>query len=344
MQRHIGTIRHGFLVLKQGVFVKRIDIVKLLLCSLCSLIGHGPALSQGAYPERPVTIIVPFAAGTGADIGARMLARYLAETMKANIIVDNKPGANGAIGAQAAARAKPDGYTLMLGSATTNAVNYAFFPGKLGYEPGTFIFIGSTGASPISLYVSNSSPSKNVADLLAEARLKPGKLSCGSGNAVTQVACEIFKLRTGIDFVTVPYKSNPQSLTDLVGGQLSFAFADAAVSQAFLDGKKMRTIGVAAKQRNPATPEAATFQEQGMGEFEITAWTAVFAPAGIPGPVAESLNAALLRFSDSPEAVNLRLRSGSVATPFDLPHGQQFVANEVARWARYVKDSGVKPE
>ena len=154
----------------------------------------------------------------------------------------------------------------------------------------------------------------------------------------------MFRRQAGFDAVTVPYKSNPQSLTDLVGGQISFAFADAAVSQVFLEGKKLRAIGVAASHRNQATPEAATFKEQGFADFEITAWTAVFAPAGTPVTVQEKLNAAIRKSTEAPASVDLRAKSGSVGMPFNLADGKRFLGQEVQRWARYVKESGVKPE
>jgi tripartite-type tricarboxylate transporter receptor subunit TctC len=289
-------------------------------------------------------MVVPFAAGSGTDIGTRILAKDLTALLGATVIVENKPGANGAIAAQAAARAKPDGYTLLVGSATTNAANFAFFPGKLGYEPASFDIVSGLGGSAISLYVAASSPWKTIAELVADARRQPGKFNCGSGNAVTQVACEVFRKQAGIEAVNVPYKSNPQSLTDVVGGQVSFAFADASVAQVFLEGKRLRAIGVAAAQRNSVTPDAATFKEQGFADFEITAWTAVFAPAGTPVPIVEKLNAAIRKSADSPESVASRTRSGSFAINLDVPEARRFAANEVARWARYVKDSGVKPE
>lgn len=307
--------------------------------------AYMPSLyAQETYPNKAITIVVPFAAGSGADIGGRLLAKDLSDTLGVAVVVDNKPGANGAIGAQAAARAKPDGYTLMVGSATTNATNFAFFPGKLGYETSSFDVVGGLGASPISLFVPAASPWRTVADLVADAKKSPGKLSCGSGNAVTQVACEVFRRQAGFDAVTVPYKSNPQSLTDLVGGQISFAFADAAVSQVFLEGKKLRAIGVAASHRNPATPDAATFKEQGFADFEITAWTAVFAPAGTPVAIEEKLNAAIRKSTEAPASVEMRAKSGSVGMPFNLADGKRFLGQEVQRWARYVKESGVKPE
>ena len=303
-----------------------------------------PALAQDAYPSRPITLVVPFAAGGGADIGARLLAKDMTEQLGVAIVIDNKPGANGAIGAQAAARAKPDGYTLLMGSATTNAANHAFFAGKLGYETHSFDAVGGIGSSPLSLYVPVGSPWRNLADLVADAKRQPGKLNCGSGNATTQVACEVFRLSTGIQTLTVPYKSNPQSLNDVVGGQLAFAFADGAVSQPYLEGKRLRAIGVAAAQRSAVTPDVPTFREQGLPDFEITAWTVVFAPAGTPPAVIERLNAVIRKSAESPESVQTRARTGSAALMLGVPELRRFVDAEQQRWARYVKDSGVKPE
>jgi len=324
--------------------MRRTALPRCLLAATAAATLTPAIQAQDAYPSRPITMVVPFAAGSGTDIGTRILAKDLTALLGATVIVENKPGANGAIAAQAAARAKPDGYTLLVGSATTNAANFAFFPGKLGYEPASFDIVSGLGGSAISLYVAASSPWKTIVELVADARRQPGKFNCGSGNAVTQVACEVFRKQAGIEAVNVPYKSNPQSLTDVVGGQVSFAFADASVAQVFLEGKRLRAIGVAAAQRNPVTPDAATFKEQGFADFEITAWTAVFAPAGTPVPIVEKLNAAIRKSADSPESVASRTRSGSFAINLDVPEARRFAANEVARWARYVKDSGVKPE
>jgi tripartite-type tricarboxylate transporter receptor subunit TctC len=323
--------------------MRPIDTFRYLLAA--TVAATMPALqAQETYPSRPITLVVPFAAGSGTDIGTRILAKDLTALLGATVIVENKPGANGAIAAQAAARAKPDGYTLLVGSATTNAANFAFFPGKLGYEPTSFDIVSGLGGSAISLYVAAGSPWKSVAELVADAKRQPGKLSCGSGNAVTQVACEVFRKQAGIETINVPYKSNPQSLTDVVGGQVAFAFADAAVAQVFLEGKRLRAIGVAGAQRNAVTPDTATFKEQGFPDFEITAWTAVFTPAGTPAAIVEKLNAAIRKSSESPESVASRTRSGSFAINLDVAEARRFAANELDRWARYVRDSGVKPE
>lgn len=300
------------------------------------------AQAQDRFPSRPITLVVPFAAGSGTDIGTRSLAKSLGESLNATVVVENKPGANGAIGAQAVARAKPDGYTLLVGSATTNAANYAFFPGKLAYEPTSFEMVaGMTGVS-LALHVAASSPWKTIPELVAAA--KKTRLSCGSGNAVTQVACEIFRQQAGIDTVTVPYRSNPQSLTDLVGGQISFAFSDTAASQAMIQSKQVRVLGIAGPERNAIAPDARTFAEQGMPKFTFTAWTGLFAPAGTPDVVLETLNAAVNRWLESPEGVQLRERTGSMAFKFTRPEAKRFVQSEVERWASYIKESNVRPQ
>lgn len=314
---------------------------------LLVVLGAGTVFAAGAqdkYPSRTITLVVPAAAGSGTDIGARLLARDLGVALNGTVIVDNKPGANGAIGTQTVARAQPDGYTLLVGNATTNAANYAFFAGKLGYAPSSFDAVGGLGASPISLYVPVNAPWRELKDLLSDAKRQPGKFSCGAGNATTQVACEVLRKQAGLDFVTVPYKGNPQSMTDVVGGQLSFAFSDAAAATSFVEGKKLRPLAVASSQRIATMPGVATFAEQGVPGLEVTGWSMVFAPAGLPAPIAEQIHAAVRKSTDSPESIQLRARTGGVAMPMSLAESRKFVADEVARWSRYIELTGVKPE
>lgn len=317
------------------------NFLTLIACGLvCSLTAH----SQPFYPAKPITLVVPFTAGSGSDIVARIIAKGLGETIKATVIVENKPGANGAVGTQTVARARPDGYTLLVGSATTNAVNYAFYPGKLGYDDSSFNFISGLGSSDVSLYINGSQPWKNINELIEAAKKNPGTLSCGSGNAVTQVACEYFKKRAGLDVVTVPYKSNSQSLTDLAGAQLSFAFSDSTAAQVFVATKKVRPLASASEKRSPVSPNVLTFSEQGMKDFEFTAWTAIFSPAGTPMAIAEKLNLAINKLTDSPEMVQLRDKAGSTPMVMDLAGGKHFVSREVVSWKKYIEETGVKPE
>ncbi len=303
-------------------------------------------MAQEVWPARPITLVVPVAAGSGTDIGARLLAKHMVGSLNVPVVVDNKVGANGMIAAQFVARARPDGYVLLIGNATSNAANYAFYQGqsKLGYSPASFEIVGAMGLFPMSLYVAANAPWKTLPDLIGDAKRRPGKFNCGSGNSTTQVACEVLRKQAAVDMVTVPYKGNPQSLMDVAGGQLSFAFSDSAVGQSFVDGGKLRVLAVAASQRNPATPEARTFIEQGYPGFEITTWLALFAPAGTPPAILERLNGAVRQSNQSPEAVQYRERSGGVGITLTLPQARQWIGAEVARWVHFIDVTGVKPE
>ncbi len=293
---------------------------------------------------RPITLVVPFGTGSGSDVGARLLAKDLGEALGPPIVVENRPGANGAIGAQAVARAKPDGHTLLVGSATTNATNYAFFPGKLPYAPADFDLVAPLGGTPQVLWVAAGEPATSLAELVARIRREPGRASCGSGNAVTQVACEILKKATGTDAATLTYKSNAQAIADVATGQVTMAFSDATAALPYLEQRKVRPIAVAAEQRSTVLPDVATFREQGHPDIVMTAWSGIFAPRGTPAPVMEKLSAALRQANASPAAVESRRRSGGVDLWRPLPESRTFLAAEIARWERYVRDSGVKPE
>jgi tripartite-type tricarboxylate transporter receptor subunit TctC len=313
----------------------------LSLCALAAAVP-APAQAQDAYPSRTITLVVPFPAGSGTDMSARLLAKDMAESLGQTVVVENRPGANGTLGAQMVARARPDGYTLLIGAAATNASNYAFFPGRLGYTPASFEIVGGMGIVPLSLFVPAGSPWKTLADLIADAKKNPGKIACGSGTTVAQVACEVFKLRAGVDLLNVPYKGSPPALNDLAGGQVQVVFADGTSAASLIEGKRLRVLATAAGKRLPYWPEVPTFVELGMTDLEISAWSALFVPAGTPAAVQQRLNAAVRRSIDSPESVATRQRTGSLAMPFSLEEGRRFVAAEIERWARFVKDSGVR--
>jgi len=314
------------------------------LCAVAAALLPIPAQAQDAYPSRTITLVVPFPAGSGSDMSARLLAKDMSETMGQTVVVDNRPGANGALGSQAVARARPDGYTLLVGVAATHAANYAFYPGKLGYQPSSFEMVGGLGMVPLSLFVPAGSPWKSLAELIADAKKRPGKIACGSGTTVAQVACEVFKLRAGIDLLNVPYKGSPPALTDLASGQVQVVFADGTSAAPLLETKRVRVLATAAGKRVPYWPDVPTFVELGMVDLEISAWSALFAPAGTPAAVQQKLNAAARRAAELPEAVVARQRSGSLPMVLTLEEGRRFVAAEIERWARLVKDSGVKLE
>lgn len=322
----------------------------LLVAALgAMLLATGTALptrasAQEAYPSRAITLVVPFPAGSGTDLSARLLAKDMTEALGQSVVVENRPGANGSLGAQLVTRARPDGYTLLVGAAATNASNYAFYPGKLGYSPTSFDIVGGLGIVPLSLVVAGNAPWKNLTELIAEAKKHPGKLACGSGTTTAQVACEMFKLRAGIDVLNVPYKGTPPAMTDLAGGQVHFVFADGTSAAPLVEQKRLRVLATAASKRAPYWPDVPTFIEMGMADLEISAWSAVFVPAGTPAPVQQRLNAVIRRSTESPESVASRQRTGSLALTYSLDEARRFVSGEIERWARFVKESGVKLE
>jgi tripartite-type tricarboxylate transporter receptor subunit TctC len=315
----------------------------VVLCALGAA-APGQALAQDTYPNRSITLVVPFPAGSGTDVSARMLAKDLTESLGQSVIVENRPGANGSLGAQIVARARPDGYTILVGAAATNASNYAFYPGKLGYTPASFDIVGGLGIVPLSLVVAANAPWKNLAELVADAKKNPGKIACGSGTTTAQVACEIFKLRAGIDVLNVPYKGTPPAMTDLAGGQVQLVFADGTSASPLVEQKRLRVLATAASKRAPYWPDVPTFIELGMSDLEISAWSAVFVPAGTPAAIQQRINAAVRRSTESAESAAVRQRTGSLAMTYTLDEARRFVNGEIERWARFVKESGVKLE
>lgn len=315
----------------------------ITLVALCLGSGFAAAQSSGEGAS-PITLVVPFGPGSGTDVVARSLAKELSVALERPVLVENKPGANGAIGAQAVAQAPADGRTLLVGSATTNAANFAFFPGKLGYQPGSFTMVGGLAASSIGMHVAAGSPWQSVQDLVASAKAGKARLNCGSGNAVTQVACEVFIHQTGLDAVTVPYKSNAQALNDVVGGQIHFAFSDTGASTPLVSGRRLRILGLASAEPNRMLGPIPTLAEQGVAQMDFTAWTALFAPVGTPPALLNRLHMGITRWQASPETLQLRARTGTASLRLSQDESRHFYAAEVARWARYVHDTRVQPE
>lgn len=304
-----------------------------------------PAGVQGQadpYPARPVTIVVTFGAGSGSDVAARFYAKALKDKLNATAVVDLKPGAAGMIGAQAVAKAAPDGYTLLMGSGTVNAANYPLFADRIGYRPADFSIVSILYTSPATLFVGQGLRGDTVASLLQEAGRANRNLSCGSGNAVTQVACEMLKRKTGVDIVNIPYKGNAQSLTDLAGGQITLAFSDLAAAGPFMTRGSIRALAVPSRDRIAALPEVRTFAEQGIADFEFLSWNGIFVPAGTPREIILKLNEVARHLLVSPEWEKLRNATAGTKISGNLGESSDFVASEIAKWERYVRESGVK--
>ena len=324
---------------------KRQGVLAGALVLAAQLLASAPVHAQAdGFPNRPITIVVTFAAGSGSDINARFYAKALKETLDANAVVEIKPGAAGMIGAQHAAKAAPDGYTVLMGSGTANAANYPLYRGRIGYKPGDFDTVAAIFASPPVMLTHKALAGDTVVGVLEAAKRSNAKLACGSGNAVTQVACEILRRKTGFDLVNVPYKGNAQSLTDLATGQITVAFADLAAAGPFLANGAIRPVATPTAARLASHSDVKTFGEQGIADFEFMSWNALFVPKGTPRPIIDKLNAAARHMLKMPEVVRYRERTSALPLTSDLAESERFVASEVERWERYVAASGVKPQ
>jgi tripartite-type tricarboxylate transporter receptor subunit TctC len=316
---------------------------RFALAVACAAFAHAAA-AQG-YPDRPVKIVVPFAAGSATDIMARILADELRAAFNQPFIVENKPGGSAQIGAEQVAQAPADGYTLFVTTNTSHSANPFLFK-KLNYDPiRDFTPVANVMRIPVIIVVDPKLPVKNLQDLVAYAKANPGKVSFGYGNSIGQVVGASFAKRTGIDVITVPYKSSPQALTDVMGGQVTYSVSDMAAGQAAVQGGRVRALGVSSQKRSPIMPDLPAIAETpGLEGFEVIAWVAMFAPAKTPKDVVDKLNAVVRKALAKPE---VREKIASYAaepapgTPEDLA---VFVKDQLASWGKSIKEAGIQPE
>lgn len=306
-------------------------------------LGTGPARAQ-EYPAKPITFVVPFAAGSGTDQMARGLGQALAQEFKATVVVEDKPGANGFIAAQFVARAPADGYTVLITTNTTHAANEHLFV-KLPYDPvKDFTPVILLAKGHMALMVNPASPIKTVAELVAEARKRPGKLSFGSGSSSSRVGSELFRQLAGLDMLHVPYKSNPFAITDLIGGQIDFMFADAPTAVPQINGGKLRALAVSGTKRLASLPNVPTMEEAGVKGYDMSYWTAVYLPANAPPAVVKRLNEMLAKAMASPVMQGFQAQT-SGETSLSTPEGlAAFQAAESQKWGRVIKAAGIQPE
>ena len=300
----------------------------------------GPAAAQG-FPSKPITFIVPFAAGSATDQLARALAQSVGEQTKATVVVDNKAGAGGMLAAQFVARAPADGHTIIISTNTTHAANEHLYK-KMPYDPvKDFAPLTGLGKGGQVLVVNPASPWKSVAELVADARKRPGKLSFSSGSASSRVAGEMFQQLSGTEILHVPYKSNPQALTDVLGGQIDFMITDTATGVPHIKAGKLRALGFSMTRRSPLLPDLPTIDEAGVKGYDMSYWFAAYAPAGTPAPVLKRLNELLTTAVRAPAAKAFFETSGAEAwtsTPEELARHQ---AAETLKWGKVIKDAKI---
>jgi tripartite-type tricarboxylate transporter receptor subunit TctC len=302
------------------------------------------AAAQGGYPDRPITFVVPFAAGSATDQLARALGQAVTAETKQTVIVDNKPGANSFIGAQAAARAAKDGYTVFVTTNTTQAANEHLFR-KLPYDPvKDFEPVTLLSKGGQIMVVNNSLPVKNVQDFIDLARSKPGKLSFGWGSSSSRIAVELFKQMTGTDIVSVPYKSNPPAVTDLIGGQIDVMITDMATGLPQVKAGKLKALAVSTSKRTPLAPDLPTIGEAGVKGYEMSFWFAAYVPAGTPAAVVNRLNELLVKANRSDVVSAFYQQNGFEAVTSTPEQLRQFQADESRKWGRIVTSAGIEKE
>jgi tripartite-type tricarboxylate transporter receptor subunit TctC len=302
------------------------------------------AEAQGPYPSRPIRYVVPFAPGGPTDIMSRAIAERLAVSLGAPVVVDNRAGAGGSLGAEIVARSAPDGYTLMIGHVGTHAINISLYA-KVNYDPiRDFQPISMVATLPFVLVVNPGVPAKDVKELISLARARPGALnfaSAGSGGP-THLAGELFKSTAAIDIVHVPYKGNAAALADLVGGQVQMMFSNMLTAMPFVRAGKLRAIAVSTLKRSPQAPELPTVAEGGAPGYDVTPWYGVLAPAGLPKPLLARLHAEVSRIVDSTE-MRERFVTQGVDVASSTPEAfAALIKAEIPRWRELVKRSGAR--
>jgi tripartite-type tricarboxylate transporter receptor subunit TctC len=313
------------------------------ICFGCLLIGLGHTAVAQTYPAKPIRFIVPFPAGGIADVFARVIGGKLNDAWGQTVVVENRPGAGGNIGAEAVAKSPPDGYTILMGSIGTHAVNVSLFK-RLPYDPvKDFAPVALVLEADGLLVLHPSVPARSVKELIALAKGRPAQIayaSAGNGTA-GHLAGELFKTMAQVDMVHIPYKGNVPAITDLIGGQTSLLFATMPTVLPQVQAGRLKALAVTSAQRSPAAPDLPTIAEALPG-FEVTNWIGVFAPAGTPREVVTKLNGEVLRVmqaSDIQARLTTEGAKSSAKTPEEFG---AFVRSEIAKWAKVIQQAGIR--
>ena len=314
---------------------------------LCCAIGASAAWAQGpAWPTRPLRFIVPFPPGGPLDITARLLAARMSESFGQPVLIDNRPGAGGSLGAELAARAAPDGHTLLMGALSTHAVNPYLYP-KLGYDPvRDFAPVTLVANVPNILVVNPAVKADSVKALIALARAQPGSLAFGSGGSGSggHLAGELLKSAAKIDITHVPYKGSAPAVADLIGGQISFMFDNLASALPQIKAGRLRALAVTTARRSSFVPELPTMQEAGVAGFDISTWFGVFAPAGVPAALIDRLHGEIVRILQLPETRERLAAFGAEPVGNTPAQFAAFIKAEQPKYQRIIRESGAKAD
>ncbi|KAB2895929.1 MAG: tripartite tricarboxylate transporter substrate binding protein [Burkholderiaceae bacterium] len=319
---------------------------RLALAGACATLAATVLAPTGAaaqaFPSKPITIIVPFSAGGTTDILARVVGQALTTELGQSVIVDNRAGAGGNIGGQAAARAAADGYTLFMGTVGTHAINAALYK-KMPFDPiKDFAPLTRVANVPNLLVANPAQPYKTVQELIAYAKANPGKInfgSSGSGSSI-HLSGELFKSMAKVDMQHVPYKGSAPAVTDLLGNQIGIMFDNMPSAIQHVRSGKLRPLAVTTAKRSPELPDVPTIAEAGVPGYEATSWFGLFAPAGTPAPVVAQLNKAIVKVLNQPDVKKKIAEQGGEVVAETPEQFAAFIQKESVKWGKVVKESG----
>ena len=324
-------------------------ILRVYALAVLSLLGvsAAPVLAADAYPSRPITLVVPYSAGGATDVIGRVLAQNLQEALGQPVIVDNRAGAGGNIGAQAVARAPADGYTLLMGALTSHSIIATLERDKIKYNlEKDFAPISIVGTVPLVFVVNPSVPAKTLKELIAYAKSKPGEVTFGSSGAGApqRMGAELFQRRAGLQLLHVPYKGSGPAMTDLVGGQVLMMVETVPASLPFIKSGKLRALAVTTPQRISMLPDVPTAAEAGLPDFEVSSMFGVLAPANTPKPIIDRLNSELVKILQKPDVKEKLLQQGAIATSTTPEQAAKRIHEEIAMWAKVIQDANIKAD
>lgn len=316
------------------------------LLVLSSLASVTPASAQDAYPSKPIRMIVPFAPGGAVDVVARIVAKGMSERLGQSVIIENRGGAGGGIGSDAAARSAPDGYTLLMGSTATMSINPSIYK-TLSYDPiKSFAPVAMVAQAPHVIVVSSTAPFKTVDSLIEYAKTHPDAATFGSGGigTPTHLAGEMFARQTGTKMRHIPYKGSGPALADLIGNQLTFQIDSLPAVLGFIKADRLRALAQTGSTRASSLPDVPTAAEAGLANFEVSGWFGVFAPVGTPPAIVNRLNTAIRATLADPGTRALLTQQGAVPSGGSADQFGLQVRGDIERWAAIVKAANVQPE
>lgn len=307
-------------------------------------IGVTGAASAQEFPSRSLKFVVPFAAGSATDAVARILGEHVSKNLGKPVVIENLAGASGVIAAQNVVRAEPDGHTVLITTNTTHGANQSLLK-HVPYDAiNSFEAVGKLGTITLALATNPAVPAKTVEEFVAYAKANPGKLTFGAGSSSSRIAGEMLKSLAGLDITYVPYRSNPQAITDLLGGQINIVFADISTTLPQIKAGAVNGLAVSTARRSVLAPDLPTMAEGGVKGYDLAAWFAAFVPARTPRSTVDKLNRALTAAVNDPATKERLLAAGvepETSTPDEL---KAFVGTEIAKWAEIVKAAGIQPE